>query len=79
MNAVPAGPTGQDPAPDIALDDVVELKKKHPCGSRRWRVFRVGADIGIQCSGCGRRVLLGRKILQSRVKARVSGEKENPS
>ena len=72
-------PPGQATASDIALGDIVELKKKHPCGSRRWRVFRVGADIGIQCSGCGRRALLGRKILQSRVKAHVSGAKENTS
>lgn len=71
-------PPVQAPAPDIALGDIVELKKKHPCGSRRWRVFRVGADIGIQCSGCGRRALLARKNFRSRVKALVSGEKENP-
>lgn len=27
---------------DLKLHDVVELKKEHPCGSRRWEVLRVG-------------------------------------
>jgi hypothetical protein len=85
MTSGPAGPSGraQGPdialVPDIALGDEVELKKKHPCGSWQWRVFRVGADIGIQCSGCGRRALLAREIFRSRVKVYVSREKENPS
>ena len=64
---------------EIKLGDIVHLKKKHPCGSWQWRGFRVGADIGIQCSGCGRRALLAREIFRSRVKVYVSREKENPS
>ncbi|MFQ5827453.1 MAG: DUF951 domain-containing protein [Dehalococcoidia bacterium] len=68
------GRTGQAMTSHIELGDVVELKKKHPCGSKRWQVFRVGADIGIQCLGCGRQVLLERRILQRRIKTLISGE-----
>jgi len=53
---------------EINLGDVVRLKKKHPCGSYEWLVVRLGADIGIKCRGCNRRVLLGRPDFERRVK-----------
>jgi hypothetical protein len=57
---------------EIKLGDVVRLKKKHPCGSDQWRVVRLGADIGIRCLGCQRRVLLGRSVFERRVKEFLS-------
>ena len=57
---------------EIRLDDVVRLKKKHPCGSYEWQVVRLGADIGIRCLQCQRRVLLERSTFERRVKAFVS-------
>ncbi len=57
---------------EIRMDDVLRLKKPHPCGSFEWRVVRVGADIGIKCQGCGRRVLLPRSELERRIKAFVA-------
>jgi hypothetical protein len=57
---------------EIKLGDVVRLKKKHPCGSDQWRVVRLGADIGIKCLGCQRRVLLERAVFERRVKEFVS-------
>lgn len=59
-------------AMEIKLGDVVRLKKKHPCGSYEWQVVRLGADIGIKCLGCQRRVLLPRSTFERRVKAFVS-------
>ena len=53
---------------EIILGDVVRLKKKHPCGSYEWQVVRLGADIGIKCCGCNRRVLLERREFERRVK-----------
>ena len=58
---------------EIKLGDVVRLKKKHPCGGDEWEVVRLGADIGIRCLKCQRRVLLERSIFERRVKASVSG------
>ena len=62
---------------EINLGDVVRLKKKHPCGSCEWQVVRLGADIGIKCRGCNRRVLLGRHDFERRVKEFISrGEQQ---
>jgi hypothetical protein len=53
---------------DVQVDDLVRLRKPHPCGSYEWRVVRIGADIGLKCQGCGRRVLLDRRTFNKRVK-----------
>ncbi len=58
--------------PDIHLDDVVRLRKPHPCGGYEWVVVRLGADIGLRCTTCGRRVLLPRRELAKRLKVIVS-------
>ena len=57
---------------DINVGDVVRLRKPHPCGSYEWEVVRVGADIGIKCLKCQRRVLLERSTFDRRLKATVS-------
>ncbi len=57
---------------EIRLGDIVRLKKNHPCGGYEWRVVRLGADIGIKCLNCQRRVLLVRSIFERRVKAPTS-------
>lgn len=62
--------------PDLELDDLLRLRKPHPCGSTDWVVVRLGADIGLKCSGCGRRILLPRREVARRMKTRLprSGE-----
>jgi hypothetical protein len=57
---------------ELKLGDVVRLKKKHPCGGYEWQVVRVGADIGIKCLKCQRRVLLERSVFERRVNAFIS-------
>lgn len=52
----------------FAVGDVVRLKKPHPCGGYAWTVVRLGADIGVKCQTCGRRVLLPRRELERRLK-----------
>jgi hypothetical protein len=62
---------------EISLGDVVRLRKKHPCGSYEWQVVRLGADIGIKCRGCKRRLLLQRRDFERRVKEFISrGEQQ---
>jgi hypothetical protein len=58
----------------VCLGDVVHLKKAHPCGGNEWQVVRLGADIGIKCLTCGRRVLLERSVFEHRVKGFISRE-----
>ncbi len=59
---------------EIKLGDVVTLKKSHPCGGNEWQVVRLGADIGITCLKCRRRVLIPRPELERRIKTLVSRE-----
>jgi hypothetical protein len=61
------------------MGDVVRLRKAHPCGGLEWEVTRLGADIGMRCRTCGRRILLERAVLRRRLKEFVSrGEPANP-
>jgi hypothetical protein len=53
---------------DFEIGDVVSLKKTHPCGSHQWYVTRLGADIGLECLGCQRRVMLPRTTLERRLR-----------
>ena len=46
---------------EFALNDVVEMKKQHPCGTNRWKVIRMGMDVRIKCEGCGHSVLIPRR------------------
>jgi len=64
---------------EFRMGDVVRLRKPHPCGGFEWEVVRLGADIGLRCCACRRRVLLERRTLEKRLKAFVSrGEPTDP-
>jgi hypothetical protein len=53
---------------DIAVGDILTMKKKHPCGSERWRVTRVGADFKLICEGCGREIMRPRPVVERSVR-----------
>ena len=61
---------------DLHLHDQVELKKQHPCGSKRWEILRVGMDIKLKCTRCGREVMLPRAKAEKGIKKIV--EREEP-
>jgi len=63
--------------PDLQLNDHLRLRKSHPCGSYEWIVTRLGADIGLECKGCGRRVLLTRRELVRRLKVMLPKENDD--
>lgn len=50
------------------VGDVLIMKKKHPCGSDRLKVARVGSDIRVICEGCGRDMTLAREKLEKNIK-----------
>lgn len=60
--------------PDLELNQLVRLRKAHPCGGYEWKVTRLGADIGLECCTCGHRVMLTRRELAHRIK--VTSKKE---
>lgn len=50
------------------LNDVVEMKKAHPCGVNAWKIIRLGADIRIKCTGCQHSVLIPRREFEKKLK-----------
>lgn len=63
---------------EIRLGDVYQLRKPHPCGGYNWRVVRLGADIGVRCTTCNRRVLIERPVFERRVKKLIERGPETP-
>jgi hypothetical protein len=55
----------------LYVGDVVRMRKPHPCGGVDWEIVRVGADIGVVCQTCGRRVLIPRRKFARDVKGFV--------
>ncbi len=53
---------------DIQVGDVLRMKKPHPCGSQEWEVLRVGMDFRLKCRGCGRQVMLARRLVEKNVR-----------
>lgn len=53
---------------EFGLNDVVEMKKAHPCGTNKWKVVRMGMDIRIKCEGCDHTVLMPRKEFTRKIK-----------
>ncbi len=53
---------------DVRLGDVLVMKKKHPCGSDRFRVTRVGMDFKLLCTGCGHEIMIARKKAEKSIK-----------
>jgi hypothetical protein len=58
--------------PVIEVGEVYLMRRKHPCGGLEFRVWRTGADIGVECLTCGRRTMLERRRFESRAKHRIA-------
>ena len=55
-------------AMDIHVNDVLKMKKPHPCGSQDWLVLRVGMDFKMRCQGCGHEVMLPRSKAEKNIR-----------
>ncbi len=53
---------------DVQPKDIIEMKKKHPCGSFQFTVLRVGMDFKIKCNGCGHEIMAPRKTIEKSIK-----------
>ncbi len=56
----------------VDTGDVYRMRRRHPCGGWEWKVYRTGADIGIECLTCGRRVMLDRRRFEARARTRIA-------
>ena len=62
---------------DIQIGDVLELKKQHPCGSKEWKVLRVGMDFRLRCCGCDHEMMVARSKAEKAVKKIIRTEAQN--
>ena len=53
---------------DVRLQDILVMKKAHPCGSKQWLVTRTGMDFRLRCQGCGHEVLLPRSKVEKNIR-----------
>lgn len=53
---------------DVRVGDILEMKKQHPCGNKRFRVLRVGMDFKIKCEQCGHEIMLHRVKAEKNIK-----------
>lgn len=54
--------------PKIKAGDILQLKKKHPCGGSDFKVIRLGSDIKISCLTCGHDMTMDRLKLEKSIK-----------
>lgn len=54
---------------DIQINDILTMKKAHPCGCSKWLVTRIGADFKLRCCGCGHEVMGARSKFERNIKA----------
>lgn len=52
----------------LYVDDIVKMKKPHPCGSDEFKILRVGSDVRVVCLGCSRDMTLERVKFEKSVK-----------
>lgn len=54
---------------DIQINDILVMKKKHPCGANKMLVLRSGMDFKLRCDGCGREFMIPRSKAEKNVKS----------
>lgn len=68
-------------ASNYELNDIVEMKKQHACGTNRFKIIRMGADIRIKCEACQRSIMMPRSTFNKKMKRVLEkaniNEKEN--
>jgi len=61
---------------EVKTGDIAVMRKSHPCGGHEWEITRTGADIGMKCLTCGRRVMLNREAFERRLRMIKRSEDE---
>ena len=53
-------------------NDILEMKKPHPCGGVRFVVLFAGSDVKVRCEACGREMVIPRIKLEKNIKKVIS-------
>lgn len=57
------------------VNDTITLKKGHACGENAWKIIRLGADVKLECKGCGREIWMSRFEFDKRIR-KIYDEKQ---
>ena len=53
---------------DVQVNDILLMKKNHPCGENRFLVLRTGMDFKLRCLKCGRELMTPRSNIERHIK-----------
>lgn len=56
------------------LGSIVVMKKGHPCGANSWEIVRLGVDLKLKCTKCGRTIMMDRIEFERKLKKVVDNE-----
>lgn len=59
------------------VGDIIVTKKKHPCGSKEWKIIRVGVDFKLKCQGCEHVIMLPREKALKMISKKISNKDTN--
>lgn len=59
---------------DIRINDILIMKKKHPCGENKMLVLRSGMDFKLKCVACGREFMIARSKAEKNIKSVIRDE-----
>ena len=62
---------------NLQVGEIIRMKKKHPCGSNEWEILRIGMDFRLRCGGCGREIMVPRKLVEKNFRGYLKKESEN--
>ena len=57
------------------IGSIVIMKKGHPCGENLWEILRLGVDLKLKCTKCGRTIMMDRIGFEKKLKKVVENEK----
>ncbi|MCI5952267.1 MAG: DUF951 domain-containing protein [Anaerostipes sp.] len=61
---------------DLHVGDIIKMKKQHPCGTNEWKILRTGIDFRLECMGCGRQVMVTRKLVEKNFRGMIKKVEE---
>lgn len=61
---------------DVRINDVLLMKKAHPCGCKEFLVLRSGMDFKLKCNGCGHEIMISRQKAEKNIKKIQRNENE---
>ena len=61
---------------DVRVNDILEMKKEHPCGGKQFLVLRSGMDFRLRCTKCGHEVLVPRVKIEKNIRKIIRTEEK---